>query len=189
MITTQRVYAMLGNESLWEVALHCHELFQRSNIAHSICGGVAVCMHGYQRNTTDLDLIIKQSDGAVVKQLLISEGYKWDEQNKEFRSPGGVAVQFLIAGERAGKEAAVLIPEPEGELNVEEKEGLSVVKLSRLIEMKIASGQGNLRRTHKDFADVVELIAIRKLDGSFSRYLHSSLRPTFRELVRNARSE
>ncbi|MCY2982705.1 MAG: hypothetical protein NTY15_03615 [Planctomycetota bacterium] len=159
------------------------------NIAHSICGGVAGCMHGYQRNTTDLNLIIKQSDGAMVKQLLVAEGYLWDEQNKEFRSPGGVAVQFLIAGERAGKGAAVFIPEPEGELNVEEKEGLSVVKLSLLIEMKIASGAGNIRRTHKDFADVVELIAIRKLDGSFSRFLHSSLRPTFRELVRNAQSE
>jgi hypothetical protein len=99
-----------------------------------------------------------------------------------------VAVPFLIAGERAGKGSEVSIPEPEGDLNVDEKEGLSVVNLSRLIEMKLASGIGNLRRTHKDFADVVELIAIRKLDGSFSRYLHSSLRPTFRELVRNAQS-
>jgi hypothetical protein len=24
MITSQKVYAMLGNESLWEVALRCH---------------------------------------------------------------------------------------------------------------------------------------------------------------------
>ena len=54
---------------------------------------------------------------------------------------------------------------------------------------KLASGLGNLRRTHKDFADVVELIAIRKLDSSFARYLHGSLRNTFRELVRNAQSE
>ena len=139
MIATQRIYAMLGNESLWEVAAHCHELFQRSSIAHSICGGVAVCLHGYQRNTTDLDLIIKQSDAASVKQLLVAEGFQWEEQNKEFRSPSGIAVQFLIAGERAGKGSEVFIPEPVGDLNVEEKEGLSVVKLSRLIEMKIAS--------------------------------------------------
>ncbi len=50
-------------------------------------------------------------------------------------------------------------------------EGLSVVRLSRLIEMKIACGMSNLRRTHKDFADVVELISIRRLDGSFARFL------------------
>jgi hypothetical protein len=52
--------------------------------------------------------------------------------------------------------------------------------------MKIACGMSNLRRTHKDFADVVELIAARNLDGSFARVLHKSLRPTFRELVRHA---
>ncbi|KAA1258024.1 hypothetical protein LF1_05150 [Rubripirellula obstinata] len=78
--------------------------------------------------------------------------------------------------------------EPIGDLNVEQIEGLSVVRLSRLIEMKIACGMSNLRRTHKDFADVVELIVVRNLDGSFARFLHKSLRPTFRELVRNATS-
>jgi hypothetical protein len=31
--------------------------------------------------------------------------------------------------------------------------------LARLIETKLACGQGNARRMHKDFADVVELIA------------------------------
>ncbi len=36
-----------------------------------------------------------------------------------------------------------------------------------------------------EFADVVELIAVRHLDGSFSRDLHKSLRKTFRELVRH----
>ena len=60
-----------------------------------------------------------------------------------------------------------------------------MVRLSRLIEMKIACGI-SLRRTHKDFADVVELIAARNLDGSFARFLRKSLRPTFRQLVRNA---
>ncbi|MFY8072551.1 MAG: hypothetical protein ACOVNQ_12740 [Pirellula sp.] len=54
--------------------------------------------------------------------------------------------------------------------------------------MKLASGLGSMRRTHKDFADVVELIAIRRLDGSFAKYLHPSLRPTFSELVRCAGS-
>jgi hypothetical protein len=54
--------------------------------------------------------------------------------------------------------------------------------------MKIACGMSNLRRTHKDFADVVELIAIRNLDKSYARFLHKSLRATFRQLVQNARA-
>ena len=80
----------------------------------------------------------------------------------------------------------MLIAEPRGDLNVEEREGLFVVRLSRLIEMKIACGISSLRRTHRDFADVVELIAIRKLDAAFARYLHPTMRDTFRKLVHNA---
>ncbi len=180
---------MLGNESLWEIAVHCHRLFDQASIPHSICGGVAVCLHGYQRNTTHVDLIINASDSMNVKELLLAEAYQWDDQLKEFHSPSGIAVQFLIAGEKAGKGSEVNIPEPTGELNVEQRDGLAVVRLSRLIEMKIACGIGSMRRTHKDFADVVELIAIRNLDSSFARYLHKSLRSTFRELVGRAKDE
>lgn len=189
MISTAKAYAMLGNESLWEVALHCDRVFKNANIPHSICGGVAVCLHGYQRNTTDIDIIISSSDSAKVRELLTASLYVWDEDRKEFSSPGGVAVQFLIAGERAGKDSEITIPVPEGDQNIEERDGLSVVRLSRLIEMKIACGLGNMRRTYKDLADVVELIAIRDLDGSFCRFLHKSVRETFRELVHRVRGD
>lgn len=61
-----------------------------------------------------------------------------------------------------------------------------MLTLAQLIEAKLACGLGDLRRTHKDFADVVELIAVNKLDGSFARFLHDSVRGEFRELVRRA---
>jgi hypothetical protein len=186
MLTAKKVYEMLGNESLWEVAARCNELLTAAEIPYSICGGVAVCLHGYQRNTVDLDLVIRPDDSDAVRRVLTENGFRWDEGKAEFRTEDEIAVQFLIAGQKAGKGTEVAISEPIGDLNVEQLEGLSVVRLSRLIEMKIACGIGNLRRTHKDFADVVELIAARDLDGSFARYLHKSLRPTFRELVRNA---
>ncbi len=188
MVTSQKAYTMLGNESLWEIAVRCHELFQEAEIPHSICGGVAVCLQGYQRNTTHVDIIVEAEDSARIKQLLNDAAYEWDDVVNEFRSPSGIAVQFLISGSQAGKESEVTIPEPTGELNIELLEGLSVVRLSRLIEMKIACGIGSLRRTHKDFADVVELIAIRKLDSSFARFLHKSLRKTFKDLVHSAHS-
>lgn len=188
MITAQKVYQMLGNESLWNVAERCDALLSAAKIPYSICNGVAVCLHGYQRNTVDLDLVIRSSESEAVRNVLADNGLVWDETNVEFRSPDGIAVPFLIAGEKAGKGSEVTIPEPIGELNVEQREGLPVVRLSRLIEMKIACGMSNLCRTHKDFADVVELIAARKLDGSFARFLHKSLRTTFRELVRNAQA-
>jgi len=186
MITARKVYAMLGNESLWDVATRCHQLLSEAGIAYSVCGGVAVCLHGYQRNTTDLDLIIRGEDSEVVREVLTKGGYSWDPDQCEFRTSEGIAIQFVIAGQKAGRGTEVSISEPIGDVNVEQIEGLSVVRLSRLIEMKIACGMNNLRRTHKDFADVVELISRRSLDGSFARHLHKSLRATFRQLVRNA---
>lgn len=177
---------MLGNESLWVVAQHCSELFKKAGIPYGICGGIAVCLHGYQRNTVDIDLIIRPQDSDQVKSLLQASGFAWIPETAEFTNADGFVVQCLIAGSTAGKGSEVKVVLPEGDINVEEIEGLSVVRLSRLIEMKIACGMSNLRRTHKDFADVVELIAIRHLDSSFARFLHKHVRPTFRQLVRNA---
>ncbi len=186
MNAAQKVYTMLGNESLWDVAARCHGLLTAAEIPYSICGGVAVCLHGYQRNTTVLDLIIRSEDSESIRRVLTEAGFAWDPDKAEFRTQDGIAIQFLLAGQKAGKGTEVSVSARVGDLNVEQIEGLFVVRLSRLIEMKIACGMSNLRRTHKDFADVVELIAIRHLDGSFARHLHKSLRPTFRELVRNA---
>lgn len=186
MQTAEKIYAMHGNENLWQAAAQCHRILAAANISHTICGGVAVCLHGYQRNTVDLDLIIEPERAADVRPLLEEAGLKWEAAAKEFRTSGGIAVQFLMTGDSAGTDSEVRIPVPTGELNVEVIDGLPVMRLSRLIEMKIACGLGSLRRTHKDFADVVELIAIRKLDSSFAPHLHKSVRSMFRKLVRNA---
>lgn len=189
MVTSEKVYTMLGNENLWQAATFCHQVLSEAEIPHSVCGGVAVCLHGYQRNTTDVDLIIKRERANDVRQILESAGLQWDAVNKEFRTAGGIAVQFLMTGDRAGKDSEVRLPSPTGDQNVETIEGLPVLRLSRLIEIKIACGAENVRRMHKDFADVVELIAIRKLDGAFAKYLHKSVRDIYRKLVKNAQSE
>ncbi len=76
---------------------------------------------------------------------------------------------------------------PIRETSESSREGLPTLSLAQLIETKIACGQGNLRRTHKDFADVVELIAANQLSSSFAKYLHKSVRAEFRELVKHAR--
>ncbi len=189
MFTAKKVYAMLGNETLWQTAAQCHEILADANIPHAVMGGVAVCLHGYQRNTVDLDLLIRSEDSAGVRESLERENYAWKEKDKEFQAPCGVAIQFLIAGERAGSSSEVKLPDPADERATTEMEGLPVLKLSKLIESKIACGLGNLRRTHKDFADVIELIVQNQLYSSFARFLHKSLRTTYRELVRRSRGK
>ena len=87
-----------------------------------------------------------------------------------------------------GKGSDVRLPDPAEQNIVTELEGLTVLSLAALIESKIASGQSNLHRTHKVFADVVELIARHDLGLDFARHLHKSVRAAFRQLVLHGRA-
>ncbi len=80
MPTTQQVYSMLGNENLWRTAAECHQILADAEIPHSVCGGVAVCLHGYQRNTVGLGLIIRKDDAQRVRSILEQAGLVWDVQ-------------------------------------------------------------------------------------------------------------
>jgi hypothetical protein len=187
MATAEETYAMVGKESLWEAAVRCHEALRAEGIPHAIVGGVAVCLHGYQRTTVDVDMLVVPDASARIRGCLEAAGFVWDAEQREFRDQAGVTVQLLVAGERAGKGSEVLLPDPGDPRAVETVEGLPVAALARLIEMKLACGEGDLRRTHKDFADVVELIASRGLGGEFAASLHKAVRKTFRRLVKHAR--
>ena len=189
MSTAEKVYAMLGNENLWDAALSSHQALTDKGVPHAVAGGVAVCLHGYQRNTVDLDILVRAEDSQLIKDTLEASGWSWEAANKEFKSESGVLLHCLLAGDRAGTGSDVRLPDP-GELAVvTQLEGLPVLTLERLIEAKLACGQSNARRMHKDFADVVELIAMHNLQRSFSRKLEKSLQKTFLELVARARGE
>jgi hypothetical protein len=189
MFTAQKVYAMLANESLWQATVQCHEILTAARVPHAVMGGVAVCLHGYQRNTVDVDLLVRKEDSKAIRESLESESFVWNAKEKEFRSPSGVVIQFLLAGDKAGTDSEVKLPDPADERTIVEIEDLPVLKLSKLIETKLACGLGSVRRTHRDFADVVELILQNRLNSSFARYLHKSLRGTYRELVRKSRGK
>src|SRR5436190_8669989 len=186
IMTAQRALRMLENETLWQVAERVHAILEKKNIAHAIVGGVAVCLHGYRRNTVDLDLLLPPESTAAFRSALEAEGFQRYAKDKELRSASGVAVQCVLAGESEGPGQAATFPSPSDAKHVTNIEGLPVLSLAQLIQAKIACGLGDLRRTHKDFADVVELIAIHRLDGSFARLLHKSVREEFKELVRRA---
>jgi hypothetical protein len=187
MVTARQALAMLGNAPLWEAAERVHQVLTQNGIDHAIVGGVAVCLHGYQRNTVDLDLLIRSEDAAAFRAALEADGFKWRAKEKEFHSLSGVPVQCVITGENEGSGQETKFPDPTDAKAVTTVEGLPVLSLARLIQAKIACGLGNMRRTHKDFADVVELIAIHGLDGAFARFLHKLVREEFRELVRRVR--
>ena len=188
-VTARQVFHVLENETLWELAERVHRLLASKGISHAIVGGVAVCLHGYRRNTVDLDLLVAPADAAALRSALEAEGIQWHAAKKEFRSSAELAIQCVLAGESQGRGQETIFPSPADPKHVTTIEGLPVLSLASLIQSKIACGVGNLRRTHRDFADVVELIDVHQLDGSFARFLHKSVRKEFRVLVRHARGD
>lgn len=176
---------MVGEAGLWQAAAACHKALAQAGLPHVVVGGMAVCLHGYRRTTVDIDLLVQPSDMPAIRTALETAGFRWDAEAHEFRSAAGVPVQLLAAGEKAGKGSEVLLPSPAAEHVAVVIEGLPVLSLAGLIEAKIACGEGEARRTHRDFADVVELIAIHGLDDSFARHLHKRVRPTFHRLVKH----
>jgi len=186
MLTARRTYEMLENQSLWKTAAHVHELLTQESLPHAIVGGVAVCLHGYRRNTVDLDLLVNPSDSPLLRIALETGGYAFDVAAREFTSASGVAVQFVMAGDREGPGQEAVFPDPADPYAVMLIEDLPVLTLAQLIQSKLACGLGSLRRTHKDFADVVELIAIHDLGQSFAKNLHRSVRAEFKALMRHA---
>jgi len=68
---------MLGNESLWDVARAAHGLLADASVAHALVGGVAVCLHGYRRNTVDIDLVVRRDSARAARSALETAGWVW----------------------------------------------------------------------------------------------------------------
>ena len=143
MFTAQTVYAMLENESLWQTAAHCHRLLAAAKIPHAILGGVAVCLHGYQRNTVDVDVLIRREDSAAVRESLEAELFVWNAKEKEFRAfRRGSSSNSCWSANGRSKNSEVTLPDPADDNVTTQIEELPALTLPRLIETKIACGLG-----------------------------------------------
>lgn len=90
-------------------------------------------------------------------------------------------IEFLTTGEYPGdgKPKPVAFPDP-ATVGIE-KEGLKVVGLATLIELKLASGMTNPGRL-RDLADVQELIRTLKLPENLAASLNPFVREEFLKL-------
>lgn len=153
-------------------------------IPYAIVGGLALFEHGYIRMTDDVDVLVTRDGLERVFERLVGLGYVGTHPGatRAIRdTESGVRVEFLVAGEFPGdgKAKAVAFPDPiEASDDVQ---GLRVLRLPRLIELKLASGMTAPHRL-RDLADVQEIIKVRRLDASFADQLDPSVRERYLEL-------
>jgi hypothetical protein len=163
----------------------CADL-ERHGIDYMVIGAVALMAHGYPRFTEDIDLVLTREGLEAFHRELVGLGYlpAFEGARKRLRATrGGVPVELIVAGEYPGdgKPKPVSFPDPAG-ASVE-IDGVRVVTLEKLIELKLASGMTAPDRL-KDLADVQELIKARGLAADFAERLNPYVREQYLQLLR-----
>lgn len=151
---------------------------------YAVIGAIALAAHGYRRFTEDVDILLSVDGLERFREKLSGLGYlpAFRDAKKTFRDTRtGVKVEVMTAGAFPGdgKPKPVVFPDPvDARLN---KDGLWVVQLEKLIELKLASGLSAPHRL-KDLADVQELIVHLKLPLKIAEKLDASVRPEYERL-------
>jgi hypothetical protein len=153
-------------------------------VAYGVVGGYALIVHGVRRFTEDIDILVSGEGLDRLHKQLIGLGYvRVAPGGRNLRDvETGVKIEFIVAGEFPGdgKPKPVAFPAPE--TVVETREGIKVINLKSLIELKLASGMTAKGRL-QDLADVQRLIQEYGLNAEFAEELNAYVHDKFLELL------
>lgn len=156
---------------------------EQHRIPYAIAGAMALNLHGYQRVTVDVDVLLTRDGLAALKAVALGLGYaeKFPGSKGLRDTENNVFIDVLVAGDFPGdgKPKPVAFPEPNG--STVRVGNVTVLALSAMLELKLASGMSAPHRL-KDLADVVETIRALALPRATSEQLDPSVRAKFDEL-------
>ncbi len=160
------------------------ERLDRLGISYSLVGGYALILHGVRRFTEDIDLLVSLEGLDRLHKELIGRGYiRTAPGSRNLRDvETGVKIEFVVTEEFPGdgKPKPVAFPDPKAGMKTHE--GIKVIDLKSLIELKLASGMTAKARL-QDLADVQRLIQQHHLTSDFVKQLHPYVRRKFLELL------
>lgn len=174
-----------GGGALYQTLHRLVERLAAEGIDYALLGGLALGEHGYPRLTQDIDLLLSLAGLARFRERLVGRGYRPAfEGAQKFRdSETGVRIEIVTAGEYPGDglPKPVAFPDPALPSVTVEVEGVRVIALEKLVELKLAAGQSAPHR-RRDLADVQDLIRARGLPEELAEQLDASVRDLYRQL-------
>lgn len=189
--TIQEVYAeglryFMGQGQLNNALSRLSTEMKARGIDYMVIDAVALMAYGYPRFTEDIDLVLTPEGLEKFHGELVGLGYvpAFPGAKKRLRSaPEGVSIEVIVTGEYPGdgRPKPVSFPVPADDSVV--IDGVQVVTLEKLVELKLASGMTAPDRL-KDLADVQELIKIRRLSSDFAERLDPYVREQYLNLWR-----
>jgi len=170
-------------QSFRKIAARLNEL----KIPYAVVGGLALFNHGFRRYTEDVDILVTRDGLKEIHKALDGLGFiRPFAKSKNLRDvETKVKIEFLIAGDYPGdgKPKDIRFPDPD-DVAVE-RDGVKIINLRTLVELKLASGMSGKDRM-KDLADVQEIIKLLDLRRDFSDALHESVRGKYDEIWADA---
>jgi len=154
------------------------------NIPYAIVGGMALFLHGFARETLDVDLILTPKGLEEFHDKLVGRGYlpAFTGASKTFKDTAtSVKVEVITTGEDpGGKPGPIVFPDPE--TASVEREGIQVIALQKLIDLKLISGLTSPYRMLADLGDVQRLIEELDLPLELAEQLDPSVQAEYRRL-------
>jgi hypothetical protein len=139
-------------------------------IPYAVAGGMALFFHGVRCFTEHADILVTPEGLEQVRRHLEGLGYVpvFSGSRALRDAESGVRIEFLVTGEFPGdgKPKPVAFPEPDRAST--EQQGIRLLKLAILVELKLASGMTSPGRL-RDLADVQELIRVLRLPADFGQ--------------------
>jgi len=172
----------MGKSDVERAMRQLARLLEDAQIPYAVIGAMALNEFGYQRMTSVVDVLLTSDGLAQFKSLYLGRGYveKFPGSRGLRDTENNTDIDVVITGHFPGdgKPKAISFPDPS-----EAEQGASVrlLPLSRMVELKLASGMTAVHRL-KDLADVLELIRAAKLPRTLGDSLDMSVRDKYFEL-------
>ncbi|HEY5923639.1 MAG TPA: hypothetical protein VIV11_18285 [Kofleriaceae bacterium] len=163
-----------------------HELakdLEEAGIPYAIVGAMALNEHGYERVTTDVDVLLTREGLAAFKERFLGRGYveKFAGSKAMRNTRHNVSIDVLLTGDYPGDGKPKPISFPDPAQVAERGVRFSLLPIPRQLELKLASGISAPHRM-KDLADVLEWVKHAKLPRELADQLDPYVRDKFLEL-------
>ncbi len=170
----------MGTADVQKALVKLARTLEDLHIPYAIAGAMALNELGYERVTSDVDVLLTREGLARLKAAVLGRGYveKFPNSKGLRDTEHNVPIDVLVAGEFPGdgKPKPIAFPDPG---TLPHGETISILPVEKLIELKLASGMTAPHRL-KDLADVQELIKHAGLPRDLS--LHPWVRAKYVEL-------
>jgi len=174
----------MGKSPVHDAMRHLATTLDGMSIPYAVAGALAANVHGHVRTTDDVDILIRQEGLEAFKRAWLGRG--WTEVFPGSRgvrdAAHGVKIDMIITGQFPGdgRPKPVAFPDPAA-CSERRADGIPVVTLPTLLELKIASGMTAPHRP-RDLDDVIQLIRKNALPASFGVRLHPYVQDKWTEL-------